>query len=232
MINEQDEPEADQDIVFVDRPAEDVSRADLSAAELAEPRSLNGRTVVGITGQYTLRSWRDPDGNPRVFSCSVLKMTPRSIMLAAPVKGAIGEWVNVHFGTLGKFEGPILKIGARSFVMRIVATAEEISNLADKIAWIESGKAAQGRRHTRFIPLESRSSIRLANGAVVPCQIIDYSVSGTAVSAELEPDVGVVVKIGKVLGRVVRKFAGGFAIEFASVQDDRAIERLITQPAA
>lgn len=213
--NEKDDPLPAQDIVFVDPAAE-------------EPRSLNGRTVVGITGHYTLKSWRDADGNPRVFSCSVLKMTPRSIMLAAPVKGAIGEWVNVHFGTLGKFEGPILKIGARSFVMRIVATAEEANNLAGRIAWIEDGKAAQGRRHTRFIPLEANSSVKLSNGMTVPCQIIDYSISGTAVSTEIEPDVGVVVKVGKVIGRVVRKFAGGFAIEFASVQDDRAIERLIT----
>jgi len=225
-------PSQEQDIIFVDRIEEETLRSAAPAADAhADMRSDNGRAIVGMTGQYTLKSWRDADGNPRVFACSVLKITPKTIVLAAPVKGAIGEWVNVHFGTLGKFEGPIVKIAQRSFVMRIVATADEASSLAGKIAWVENGTAANGRRHTRFVPLESRSTVRLANGTVVPCEIIDYTASGTAVSAEFDLDLGVVVKVGKVFGRVVRKFAGGFAIEFASLQDDRAIEQLITHNA-
>jgi hypothetical protein len=69
----------------------------------------------------------------------------------------------------------------------------------------------------------------LADGSVLPCQIIDYSISGAAVSIDLEPDLGAVLKIGKVIGRVVRRFAGGFAVEFAVIQQDRSVEGLVRE---
>jgi hypothetical protein len=65
---------------------------------------------------------------------------------------------------------------------------------------------------------------------VAPCQIIDYSVSGAGVISDLEPPIGAVIKLGTVVGRVVRKFAGGFAVEFVVLQGTQTVEALISQP--
>jgi PilZ domain-containing protein len=203
------------DVVFVDSEGRVKNHA------------IDERKVVGMQGQYTLKNWRDADGNPRVFSCRVLKMTPQAIEITAPVTGNIGEWLEVHFSTLGKFEGPIIRTGSRALVMRIVTTAEDRNKVAGKIAWIENKNTPDARRHKRFTPSNPDSAVRQSNGAVVPCQIIDYSISGAGVISDLDPPIGTVIKLGTVIGRVVRRFNGGFAVEFAVLQEGQPIERLL-----
>ena len=193
-------------------------------------RPFSERAIVGMSGKYTLANWRDADGEPRVFTCTVLKMSARAIELSAPVTGTPGEWVCAHFDRLGKFEGPIIRTGRRSLVMRIVATADEISKVADKIAWIEDKNTADARRHERLVPADPNSSVMLSDGSVLPCEIIDYSVSGAAVNAEHDPNVGAVVKVGNIVGNVVRRFAGGFAVEFTVIHHDQVVEDLVTEP--
>ncbi len=50
------------------------------------------------------------------------------------------------------------------------------------------------------------------------CRIIDLSLSGAAVAVENKPEIGTVLSLGRVRGRVVRHIEGGIAIEFATVQ--------------
>lgn len=160
-------------------------------------------------GRKMARQFSLADGNPRAFTCRLQKMTPHALEIAAPVRGNIGEWVKVHFDTLGKFEGPIIRIGSRALVMRIVGTAEDRNKVAGKIAWMANKHTADGRRHKRFTPANPDSAVRQSNGAMAPCQIIDYSVSGAGVISDLEPPIGTVIKLGTVFGRVVRKLTGG-----------------------
>jgi hypothetical protein len=72
----------------------------------------------------------------------------------------------------------------------------------------------------------------LADGSLLPCEIIDYSISGVAVEVDFEAELGTVLKVGKIIGRVVRQFAGGFAVEFANIQPDQVVEGLLTGRAA
>lgn len=110
------------DVVFVE------SRADSPGD--------GARGVVGMEGRYTLEGWRDAQDNLRQFPCRVVRMTPNAIELGAPVTGAVGDWVVVHFDTFGRFEGPVVRIAERTLVMRPVATADERHKVAEKIAWI------------------------------------------------------------------------------------------------
>jgi hypothetical protein len=220
------------DVVFVESSSVKEVVENPSEEHSTDARRSVERAIIGMRGRYTLNSWRDADGNLRVFTCSVQKMSSRAIELAAPVTGAIGEWVGVHFDRFGKFEGPIIRHGQRSLVMRIVATAEETNKVAGKIAWIENKGTADSRRHERLVPFDSNSTVMLADGSVLPCHIIDYSISGAAVAIDLEPDLGAVLKVGKIIGRVVRRFAGGFAVEFAVIQQDRLVESLVREQAA
>ncbi len=187
------------------------------------------RTLIGMSGRYELRGWRDSSGNPREFDCRVINISPQAIGLSAPVTGTVGEWVIVRFEQFGTFEGPILKKVDRGFVMRIVATNEERGKVAATIAWINDKTMPEGRRHRRVVPRNPDSTLSLADGRIMGCQVLNYSASGAALSAEVTPAIGEILKVGRVIGRVVRHFNGGFAVRFTDVQDVEFAEKLLVR---
>jgi len=60
--------------------------------------------------------------------------------------------------------------------------------------------------------------------------VIDFSDCGVAVSADLYPDVGTPLAVGKMIGRVVRRFAEGFAVEFLGQESLADVERKLASP--
>jgi len=185
------------------------------------------RTVVGMSGHYVLNGWRDAEGAPRRFPCSIRNMSPKVLTITAPVSGSVGEWIVASFEKLGQFEGPILQVLNRALAMRIVATNEDRAKVAKKIAWLTGATNAEARRFPRIVPADPHTAMKLSTEQSIPCLVIDYSVSGVAVAADVTPDIGTIVKIGTVLGRVVRHVEGGFAVAFLTLQEPHLIEEHI-----
>ena len=69
-----------------------------------------------------------------------------------------------------------------------------------------------------------------ADGTYRDCFIIDMSASGAAVSADVQPDLGMPLAIGSCVGRVVRHFREGFAIKFVGAQNEAQLEKLVARP--
>ena len=67
----------------------------------------------------------------------------------------------------------------------------------------------------------------LADGSTSGCFVIDMSVSGAAVSADLQPAIGTPLAVGAGVGRVVRHFREGFAVKFVNTLDEYRLENLI-----
>jgi hypothetical protein len=111
-----------------------------------------------------------------------------------------------------------------------VATNDERNKIDRKIEWVQNKKNRDRRQHDRFIPRNPRSTLCLPGGGVIPCQIIDYSISSAAVSADITPELGAVLIVGKIVGRVARQIPEGFAIEFLMIQDLRTVAELFTKP--
>jgi len=186
--------------------------------------------LVGTQGQYSLKSWRDASGKPREFPCTVLKFSAEFIKLSGPVTGSVGEWVVVHFDNIGQFEGPITETSQRQFAMWIVADLEHRKKIETKVAWAKDTKRVNKRRHERIVPRNPHSIVRFSDGRSAPCQIIDYSLSGAAAFTEMVPELGAVVKVGDILGQVVRRSPDGFAVKFILVQNQQNIEELLLKP--
>ncbi len=71
----------------------------------------------------------------------------------------------------------------------------------------------------------------LADGTTHSCFIIDMSIAGAAVSAEVQPPVGRPLAVGACIGRVVRLLPNGFAVKFVERQNRNDLNRLIARPA-
>jgi hypothetical protein len=199
-----------------------------SESNFSESREVD-RVIVGIEGLYKLGNWRDANGRHREFSCRVLKMSAGVIKMAGPVTGSVGDWVTLHLDMFGQFEGPVISVRERELVMRIVATNDDRNKIARKIEWVENKKNLDKREHARIVPKDPHSTLYLSSGSVTPCQIMNYSISDAAVSADIIPEPGAILIVGKIIGRVTRQFPEGFAIEFLVAQDIETVKELFVK---
>ncbi|NWG24664.1 MAG: PilZ domain-containing protein [Pseudorhodoplanes sp.] len=195
--------------------------------ELTSP-ARDARMVVSMPGRYVLANKRDVNGDRRQFACRAVNISPLSVTLAVPVKGVMGERVISHFDEFGTLKGRIVRVMDRGFSMTIAATDEERDRFARKIDWLIRNKndaVADDRKHKRIVPQNPHSTIMLADGSILGCFVIDMSESGIAVSADYVPEIGTPLAIGKAVGRVVRQFREGFAVQFLELQDVKVLEQ-------
>ena len=191
------------------------------------------RIIVSIAARYALANRRDGRGNRREFACRIVDISVQAMTLQVPVNGALGERVIVHCDEFGKLEGTIMRVLERGFVMQINASDEERKNLAVKIDWYEKNKnhdLADNREHKRIVPKNPHSKLVFQDGSVLRCFIIDMSVSGVAVSADVQPEIGTPLAVGRLVGRVVRHLDDGFAVKFLKLQEREGLEQLLLLP--
>jgi hypothetical protein len=188
------------------------------------------RIYVSLPGRYSLGDTANARGDPRLFACRAVIISAYEFALAAPVTAKVGVLVAANIDQLGKLRGSIARVFDLGFAMKIEAGNQEREMLASKIDWIERNKdfeISDNRTHTRFIPKRPLSLLTLADGSVVPCFVVDISVSGAAVSADIVPRIGTVLAVGKVVGRVVRYIESGFAVQFIEARDRQEVEALV-----
>ena len=203
--------------------------SDVSVENFLKQRAVN----IVVSGSYTVPYWYDPEGKPRTFACRTTRVSPFRMMVEVPVVGKIGDRLTSYFPDFGKFEGCISDTRPRSFLLELEMTGSMRERFANKLTWLErkqSDPAVQEvRKDARFIPATAHSTLTLADGARHECFIMDMSVSGAAVSAELQPPIGTPLALGAGVGRVVRLLPNGFAIKFVEPQGRQELDRLLTR---
>lgn len=193
-------------------------------------RRHDARIIVNIAGRFSLADRRDTRGERRVFACRAVNISTGAVALASPVSGKVGTRVIAHIDHFGKLEGAVMRELGRGFVMSISATDEERDKLADKIEWFEKHKnhdVSDKRGDERLVPANPYSWMMLPDGSRETCLVLDISVSGAAISADTYPPLGTVLAVGVVVGRVVRHFDGGFAVQFIERQNRATVEALV-----
>lgn len=183
-------------------------------------------------GRYALAS-RMRLAGVHIFACRLQSISVSRVVAAAPVPGSPGEKITVNFEPFGTLRGVVERHIDDGFVMEIDADDEDRQKLANKIEWYKKRTFAgltDKRQHRRFMPREPRSAVVLGNGDVLPCLVIDISASGAAVSADLDPQLGEPLAVGRVVGRVVRKLEVGFAVQFVAEQEPEVVEEMLRAP--
>ena len=204
----------------------------MSVARFLKQRAVRIQTV----GSYTLPNWYDPEGKLRSFACRTTRVSPFRALLDVPVVGKIGDRLTSYFREFGKFEGQISDTVHGGFLLELEMTRAERAKLAEKLVWLEKRQRdptiRDARRDARYVPDSPHSALMLADGSSIPCLVIDASMSGVAVSSELQPEIGTPLAVGSCVGRVVRHFHDGFAVRFVDpLASMTELERpVVTQP--
>jgi hypothetical protein len=117
------------------------------------------------------------------------------------------------------------------FAMTVSATIRKRDKLAAQLTWLANRhilNLPEDRRHGRFTPRNPMARLILSNGLNVACRIIDLSESGVAIKTDHRPEIGALVTVGKIAGRVVRHLEEGFAVEFTRLQHGDLVEDSVT----
>jgi hypothetical protein len=203
----------------------------VSIETFIKQRAVN--IVVG--GNYTLPNWYDPQGKLRTFACRTSRVSPFRMMVDVPVVGKVGDRLTSYFRDFGKFDGLISDTKTGSFLLELEMTRRMRENLASKLTWLEKKQKEPTipdlRKDARIIPASPHSTLTLADGAIHECFVIDMSVSGVAVSAQVQPEIGMPLAVGACIGRVVRLLPDGFAVKFVEQQNRHDLGRLIARAA-
>ncbi|WEK06139.1 MAG: PilZ domain-containing protein [Candidatus Devosia phytovorans] len=192
------------------------------------------RYICAVPGRYGLsRHKSDPQGKIAIYACRLRSISTRNAVMTGPVTGKRGDMVVAHFDQFGIMRGQISRLLPSGFTLDLRLDDIERDKLGAKISWHKRhalGALPERRAHKRMIPREPRTVITLADGRQVPCFVIDISQSGVAVSAEVWPEIGTPMAVGKLVGRVVRYLEVGFALQFLAVQDPDKLESLMAPP--
>lgn len=184
--------------------------------------------IVSLPAQYTLATRYDNNGDRRRFACQIVNISTRTVTLFAPVIGAVGERVSIRCDDFGRLDGETIRVLDRGLVSTIIATDKERARLAARIEGYEKIKnhdLPERRGDRRVVPIDPRSVLIFGNNRRLDCFIIDVSTSGVAVSAEITPKIGTPLAVGSLVGRVVRHFATGFAVQFVQRQNSDDLEQ-------
>lgn len=187
------------------------------------------KVILSIPGCYMLANRRNDKGERRQFTCRIVNVSPDHMVLAAPVRGMLGDRVIVYSESLGRLHGMITRLISDGFVMSIAAAPQNREMLVGKLGWLAKQKEApdvpDSRRHARVVPRNPSATILLADGATISCLVMNFSISGAAVSADFHPRIGTPLAVGKTIGRVVRCFGEGFAVKFLIHESLAEVER-------
>lgn len=191
------------------------------AARIEPDRRRHRRVALTLFGRF-MRP------NKQEYPCKSIDISVGGVSLMSPVAVEDDETVIVYLDQLGGLQGVVSRQFPGGFALSFNITQYRREKLAAQITWLINRhelSAVDRRRHERIVPRNASSSLALESGAVLPCQVVDVSISGASVATHARPPLNSEVRLGKLRGRVVRHHDQGIAVRFLDVQQPTALRR-------
>lgn len=156
------------------------------------------------------------------FPCTVVDLSPGGASLTATADLAVETPVVLYANTFGRFEGTIVRHVGENIGLRFASTALKRERTAEQLTlFLNRGLLDESelRRDDRT-PAKGLTRFVRNDGQVVPCEVIDLSMSGISVKTDIRPAVGEFILIGQLAGRVARHHDNGIGIEFVGAGSD------------
>lgn len=198
-----------------------MSAAPRLASRTIERRRF-ARVKVALLGRYMLP-------NRSEYPCQSVDLSVGGLLLTAPVKGRVGDRIIAYLEQVGRIEGDITRVTPDGFAMTVGATPRKREKLAAQLTWLANRSSLglpEDRRHDRIQPKQTRLTLTTADGTMVPVKLLDMSLSGAAFQADIQLMITDPVILGRTQARVVRKFEGGYAVEFRNAFSAENIDQI------
>ena len=188
---------------------------------------LETRYVGALAGRYSLRSPLGDATTATVYACRTVSISARSVTVAGPVAGAPGQVVTLLIDHIGFVKGSVVRRVTGGFQVDLDGSDYDRKKRAAKVRWLKDHrvrKVPDKRATARRYPRVSAASLRLPDGSLHPCFLIDVSSTGAGISATLRPPIGTRLAIGTVAAVVVRHMEAGFGVAFEAPPSDGRLE--------
>ena len=166
--------------------------------------------------------------NKQEYPCKLRDISVGGAALMSPIEVEVGERIVTYFDQLGGLEGPVTRIFDGGFAISFVATRHKREKLAALLTWIINRaelKPEDQRQHDRVVPANTESMLKLDEGIVITCRVLDVSISGASIGTEARPDIGNEIMLGKLRAVVVRHHRDGIGVRFKDIQNPTALRR-------
>ena len=192
-------------------------------AKAREERRRYRRVQVDFKGRLFV------PGEEREAACTITDMSPGGAQVACEIFPEAQTSVILYIDGFGRFEGVVARLprtesSDNTFGVRFNCTAMKRERVAEQLTlYLNSGTIDETmmRRHERA-PTRGMTRFTRANGDVVNCEVLDLSLSGVSLVTEVRPQIGELVLIGQMAGRVARIHERGIAIEFVTAPPEKA----------
>jgi len=137
--------------------------------------------------------------------------------------------VVLYVDGFGRLEGTVTRaikgeIDQTCFGVKFHCSAHKRDRLAEQLAvYVSRGTVDQTalRRHDRK-PTRGLAHFTRATGEIVHCEVLDLSLGGVSLVTDVRPQIGEIVLIGQMAGRVARIHENGIAIEFVTPPPEKS----------
>ena len=197
-----------------------TSRLQAIASRITPDRRRHKRVAITLLGRF-MRA------NKQEYPCKLYDMSVGGCALMAPVEVEPNEKIVAYFDHIGGIEGNVVRSFDGGFALRFSMTQHRREKLAAQLTWLLNRHLLTGideRRHERIVPRNGTSSLKIGD-TLVPCQILDVSISGAAINTDARPPLGEEVLLGKLRARVVRHHNNGIGVQFLDIQAPTALRR-------
>jgi PilZ domain len=190
-------------------------------ARIVPDRRRYKRVAVVLLGRF-MRATKEE------YPCKLGDISVGGAAIMSPVTVELGERIIAYFDHIGGIEGEVVRLFDGGFAIKLSATQYKREKLAAQLTWLLNRSDLEGieaRRHERSKPQHSASTLTLAEGFVMSCQLIDISLSGASIATTARPAIGSEILVGKVRARVMRHHDQGISVQFTDIQSPAALRR-------
>ncbi len=170
------------------------------------------RTELGLTVRFVTREDLETTGE-------LIDISEGGLAMLTETEAQVGDPVIAYPENLGRITGKVVRKFDGGVAIEFEMSEAQRDHLRKRIQSAVTGvpyiRLLENRKHKRItLNLDSEAHSE-CEGKSFKCQIADISETGSQIRAKVQPQIGTMMRIGSLRGRVRRHTNEGFAIEFA-----------------
>jgi len=148
--------------------------------------------------------------------CLVINVSAGGALLRAALPPKEGESVVLYIDDVGRFEGRVVRSTPNEFAVDYRGRRSKTRRTADALTLTLNNRSSwSSARAAPRIKTDARAVVRLENGEVRFCSIMDISLTGASIEIDPRPPLGAEITLGKMTAKVVRRHERGVGVVFS-----------------